>query len=483
MQRQHGRLRSDLGRIGCGADVCRQQHRRAAQGRSQEHFQGRRGAGGDISVQVYGTDETGTPVVPVLASTAIQNASITANGFYHDYSAEFEPTTAAYLSSGGTYGIAVSTADTVQNVWGFGENLCPSVALFTGGPPFGPPLGHSDWDAGLRTYLGPANDNFEHAQVLSGQNAGAEGTTAGATRQEPDEPDHYVTNPPDSDLWVGDHSVWYRWTAPNSGPTTIDTCTGEIDSILAVYTGSQLNALTRVADNNNDPACATADPYGSKVSFEAVAGTTYDIAVGDAGGAREKPFTLAIAGAPDTTPPETQIDSGPSGPTEDASPSFTFSSEPGATFECRLDASQEAAFKACTSPKSYSALASGPHTFEVRAIDEAANPDPTPASRSFTIEIKGHEQKVQPPKSIPPDSSIRKVKVNQAKDTATFRFSSTRPGSTFFCQLDHKPFKACKSPKTYRHLKPGRHRFQVEAVDPAGEPDPTPAVRAFKLRS
>jgi hypothetical protein len=115
------------------------------------------------------------------------------------------------------------------------------------------------------------------------------GTTLAATR-ETGEPDHYVTNPPDSDLWVGDHSVWYSWTAPFSGPVEINTCTANIDSILAVYTGSSLGALSRVVDNNN--ACPSG--WGSKVTFNATNGTTYRIAVGDAGGLRENTFTLRL---------------------------------------------------------------------------------------------------------------------------------------------------------------------------------------------
>ncbi len=431
------------------------------------------GVGGDVTVRLYGADESGTPMEPVLASTTIPTADIATDSAYHDYSANFAPETAAYLNAGRTYAIGLQTSDTAQNSWAFNDgDPCAGVELFNRyQSPF---VGNSGDDAGLRTYLGPANDDFERAEELHGQNVVIEGTTAGATRQI-GEPDHYVTDPPDSDLWVGDHSVWYRWTAPNSGPTTINTCIGEIDSILAVYTGSALNALTRVTDNNNDPACATENEYGSKVSFEAVGGTSYDIAVGDAGGAREKPFGLIIAGAPDTTPPETTIDSGPSGPTTEASPSFTFSSELGASFECRLDSSQGSAFKPCTSPKSYSSLASGPHVFEVRATDESHNTDPTPASRSFTIEAAKSVIEL-------PDSLIRRAKISQRHDSATFRFTSTAPGSTFLCRLDHKPFKACRSPKIYQHLKRGKHRFQVEARDPAGYLDPTPAARAFKIK-
>lgn len=432
------------------------------------------GAGGDVEVSLYGTDESGTPVDPVLASTAVPAASITADGAFHDYTANFEADTAAYLTAGHTYAIGLQTGDTAQNSWAYHDgDPCAGVELFNRyRSPF---TGNGGDDAGLKTFVGPANDDFERAEVLNGQDLALEGTTAGATRQA-GEPDHYVTDPPDSDFWEGDHSVWFRWTAPNSGPTTINTCIGDIDSILAVYTGSALDALTRVTDNNNDPSCATKNPYGSKVSFEAVGGTTYDIAVGDAGGAREQPFGLIITGSPDITPPQTTIDSGPSGSTTDAAVTFTFSaSEAGSKFECRLDSSQESAFQPCASPQAYSSLALGVHTFEVRAVDASQNTDPTPATRSFTIEATKSVIEL-------PDSLIRKAKISQVHDSAIFRFSSTAPNSTFLCKLDRQPFKVCKSPQTYRHLTRGKHRFQVEARDTAGYLDPTPATRAFKIK-
>ena len=144
------------------------------------------GSGGDIAVQLYGTDGTGTPVAPVLASTAIPSASIPADNVIRDYSADFNPSAAAYLTSGHTYGIALSTADTQQNSWNFGEaDPCPGGAFFLGigGPPFGLPEGHTDYDAGLTTYLGPANDDFDHAEVLSGSTASVTGLVFDATRR------------------------------------------------------------------------------------------------------------------------------------------------------------------------------------------------------------------------------------------------------------------------------------------------------------
>jgi hypothetical protein len=95
--------------------------------------------------------------------------------------------------------------------------------------------------------------------------------------------------------------------------------------------------------------------------------------------------TIATTAPPpsDTTAPETTIDSGPSGTVSSASASFGFSSsETGSTFQCSLDG---AAFASCASPKDYTGLSEGSHTFEVKATDAAGNTDTTPASRSWTV--------------------------------------------------------------------------------------------------
>jgi hypothetical protein len=91
----------------------------------------------------------------------------------------------------------------------------------------------------------------------------------------------------------------------------------------------------------------------------------------------------SVAFAVSFGPPDTTITSGPSGTIyNQTSATFTFtSSKPNSTFECRLDS---AAFAACTSPHTVSGYSEGTHTFQVRAIDIAGVPDPTPASRTFT---------------------------------------------------------------------------------------------------
>lgn len=139
----------------------------------------------------------------------------------------------------------------------------------------------------------PPNDNFAAATVLSALPVSVPGTTAGATR-ETNEPDHYTENLPDAGAWLGDHSVWYQWTASSQGLVAVDVCTGAIDSIVAVYSGSTLGSLSRVVDNNNGNC---GGGWGAKVMFVPSPGVNYHIAVSDAGGARENTFTLTLSQA------------------------------------------------------------------------------------------------------------------------------------------------------------------------------------------
>ncbi len=89
------------------------------------------------------------------------------------------------------------------------------------------------------------------------------------------------------------------------------------------------------------------------------------------------------AGRIDIQPPDTTIQSGPSGVVSPQNVSFTFTAtETGSSFECSIDAG---AYSACSSPKSYPSLATGPHTFRVRAVDAVGNQDGTPAERSFEV--------------------------------------------------------------------------------------------------
>jgi hypothetical protein len=80
-------------------------------------------------------------------------------------------------------------------------------------------------------------------------------------------------------------------------------------------------------------------------------------------------------------PPETTITKGPK-KTHKARPKFKFSSsDPGATFQCKLDKGQ---FEACASPFRTPKLRPGKHKLKVRAVD-AGVIDATPAVRKFRV--------------------------------------------------------------------------------------------------
>src|SRR6202008_1189963 len=88
----------------------------------------------------------------------------------------------------------------------------------------------------------------------------------------------------------------------------------------------------------------------------------------------------------DTVAPDTTITTSPATVTSGTGATFGFSAtETGVTFQCKLDGD---AFGPCTSPRSYSGLSAGAHTFQVRATDLAGNGDPTPARFKWRVRTK-----------------------------------------------------------------------------------------------
>ncbi len=111
----------------------------------------------------------------------------------------------------------------------------------------------------------------------------------------------------------------------------------------------------------------------------------FEVRATDAAGNTD-PTPVSYSWTVDTTAPQTQIDSGPSGTVGVDSASFEFSAEPDAAFECRLDSTNPAGWASCSTGEELGSLADGPHLFEVRATDAAGNIDPSPARRSWSID-------------------------------------------------------------------------------------------------
>src|SRR5262249_48128727 len=82
--------------------------------------------------------------------------------------------------------------------------------------------------------------------------------------------------------------------------------------------------------------------------------------------------------------PGTTMASSPAAVSSSGTPSFTFSSDdPNATFQCQLDGGS---WTTCSSPVSYVGVGDGRHTFKVRAVDVAGQPDASPESYSWTVD-------------------------------------------------------------------------------------------------
>jgi hypothetical protein len=116
-----------------------------------------------------------------------------------------------------------------------------------------------------------ANDNFSSRTVISANGGTLTGTNTGASKE---------TGEPNHADYTGGKSVWWTWTPIYSGSTQIDTIGSGFDTLLGIYTGSSVSTLATVASDDDSGGNRT-----SKATFNAVAGTTYQIAVDGYAGA------------------------------------------------------------------------------------------------------------------------------------------------------------------------------------------------------
>lgn len=324
----------------------------------------------------------------------------------------------------------------------------------------------------------PANDNFSNAQSLSGTSATVTGSNAGATK-EAGEPNHAG--------FAGGKSVWYRWTPQASGTVNIDTAGSGFDTLLAVYTGGAVNALTEVA--SNDDANGGGDGVRtSKVSNVPVtAGTTYRIAVdGYNGAAGGIALNLAQEAAADTEDPTVTLTAPAEGaPVSGANVTFSANAADnvGVTkVEFLVDGAVVGTDTTATG-NSFSvnwdstATPDGRSTVTARAYDAADNDDA--ASYEVVVDNTYPDTRIT---GGPAEGSTT------SQTTASFSFDNptAERDVTFVCSLDGAAYAACLSPKSYQNLSVGQHTFSVKAVGAAGEAvdsDPTPATRTWTVQT
>jgi hypothetical protein len=111
----------------------------------------------------------------------------------------------------------------------------------------------------------------------------------------------------------------------------------------------------------------------------------FEVRTATPGGDCPEPTPLVVRFTVDTTPPQVTIDAAPSGTIGATEATLEFTAEGATSFECRIDSAAADAWRPCTSPVTYTGLAAGPHTIEVRATDAAGNVSTMPAVVTFTV--------------------------------------------------------------------------------------------------
>jgi hypothetical protein len=195
----------------------------------------------------------------------------------------------------------------------------------------------------------------------------------------------------------------------------------------------------------------------------------------------------------DEIPPDTTIDSGPTGSIKPGETvTFTFSGQDNETTASELLFAFKLNDEAWSSPSQkdmvfagenkavFKDMQKGKYTFYVKAIDSSGNEDPSPASWKFEvsqIENKAPETYI--------DSAPTKIKENE---TATFKFSGSDDHTSkyeleFAYSFNGESWTNFKKggSASFSNLKEGTYTFAVKARDEAGLEDPTPAQRSFEV--
>ena len=116
----------------------------------------------------------------------------------------------------------------------------------------------------------PLNDDFANGIRLTGTSGSATGGNRLATKEAGEPPHAYRAG-----AWnPGGKSVWWRWTAPNTGGVAFNTFGSSFDTTLAVYTGSAVHQLTMVGFNDDADGSLQ-----SRLVFPVIGGVTYHIVV------------------------------------------------------------------------------------------------------------------------------------------------------------------------------------------------------------
>jgi hypothetical protein len=271
------------------------------------------------------------------------------------------------------------------------------------------------------------------------------------------------------------------YTIGRAAPTPLEVTitsapSGKVEQTVATisFTANRSNTGFRCTLDGFAAPCSSPRRYpalstGTHVfSVVAVAGN-------ETSAAKRASWTVVTAGPPVPTRPRAVITSAPEGTVASRNARLAFTATPAASrFQCSLDGS---AFVACHSPRSYSRLSRGSHTFAVRALGAAGTPGRAARAR-WTVRVTSPAPPApSPPPSAKKGGSTWLLAVLAALSAAGILFESVRrigrARRRATWQLDARPEpprRPCSErtrycQKTRVTLKPGRRRIAYLVVE------------------
>jgi sugar lactone lactonase YvrE len=196
----------------------------------------------------------------ILAQPQMQNAAVGANASFAISASGPAPLSYQWRKFGEAIRGATNSALALSNV-GASDGGSYSVAVANAD-------GSVESEVALLTV---SSDAFGTRVPIPGDEITTLGSTVNATK-EAGEPNHAGS--------PGGKSIWWTWTAPRHGKVVVDTIGSSFSTLLGIYSGTDLGGISTLAGNEYGGRYVR----GSKVTFDAVAGSTYHIAVDGSNG-------------------------------------------------------------------------------------------------------------------------------------------------------------------------------------------------------
>ncbi len=377
-------------------------------------------------------------------------------------------------------------------------------------------------------------NNFASRETVKAAPLMATGSNVGAGRE--------AGEPVPTAISPAGHTVWLGWEAPSSAYFTFSTCASSISTVIAFYVGSEVSNLSEEQSQASfvGPECSGIGDgitslflTGGKVQIM-VDGNSFHPAP-EPPPVTEGPLTLQIEKTPPPTndnfvsaaPLDGQITEEPSGTRS------YFADQPGYNYNATKEAGEPkhdgdqggaSAWYTWTAPESgvarfglccgtanligvytgnavnaLTAVGSGKGSAEVAVTAGTTYRVAVDSEFSFflggTLDDKFDLTAAMnlapgpgfgggsgsPRDTKPPQTTLLKARKGKTPTTRTFTYKSSEAKSTFRCRLDRQPFAPCGSSRTYKNLQPGKHKFEVFAIDAAGNEDASPAVVHFTV--